>query len=737
MVRDRDVQNKLPTRLKHWKHEIERLGRKFGLDFYPNIIEMVGHEVISEVAAFSGYPIRYHHWRFGQESLRMKKSYRWGLHILYELVIPTDPCYSYFLDANPEENQKAVTAHACVGHNDFFKNNVWFQDIPKNLHHKFGDNAARMEEIQLEFGKEKVDQFLEACLSMDNLFDLLQPLVLFEPKKRKEKREHRFPKRMEPREKLPRYMDPYINPPEYLEREKDRIRKEEEREIDIERGVIIPVKPVRDILGFILKYASLEEWQQEVVRIVREESLVLMKGMQTQIMNEGWATFWESEIMAGEAVVLDHEVFPFSRSLAGVQRGSKYKINPYKLGRELWDDIKLRWDTGRHGPIYDECKERCIRDRWEEFIVFKTLFDKHGGLTERLYEEWNEFSTLVHETRGDRGYIRKAYFLPHDWILEWLKYSEAKKKLSELGGALEEVLGLERRFPPYDIEEKETSKFTTRNQIMMQSTSRYRFWSSEELEEEIKHYKFYADLCESVRKKEIPIHKVEILDEWITWARQYEFWGRLGQGFEKMFEIRSSFNDINFIQEFFTQEFCEKYKYFTLGTGKSPQDSFWGEDFVLVKSRDYRRVKRLIISQRLNLGNPKILLWNANFNNNSELRLIHLHDGRDLCYHGCPLCGGRAAGVQKVLERIYTVWNRDKPVHVETIKTAWPKKKPPWHYWRSHDAKDQREKPKHTWVRYSYDGKGHLQSSINFSSLEDVEEIKKALPIIPEDILGS
>ena len=80
-----NIRPKLPTTLKHWKYEIERIGWKYGLDFYPNIIVMADHEEISELAAYSGYPVRYHHWKFGQESIQLKRSYRWGLHIIYEI----------------------------------------------------------------------------------------------------------------------------------------------------------------------------------------------------------------------------------------------------------------------------------------------------------------------------------------------------------------------------------------------------------------------------------------------------------------------------------------------------------------------------------------------------------------------------------------------------------------------------------------------------------------------------
>lgn len=710
------VRPKFPTSLKKWKYEIERIGRKYGLDFYPNMIIMADHEEISELAAFSGYPVRYHHWKFGQESLRMKKSYRWGLHIIYEMVVPTKPCYSYFLDANPEVIQKAVIAHACIGHNDFFKNNVWFQDIPTNLHHRFGDNANRVDELRLEIGKEKVDKFLEACLSLDNIFDLLQPLILHELPKSKGQKDKKSPKRIFTRDKLPYYMEPYVNPPEYLEAERKRIEADKKRISDIERKVVIPAKPLRDVLDFFLNNAPLEGWQQEIVRIVREESLALMKGGQTKIMNEGWAAFWEATIMAGEGVAVDAELCSFAKSFAGVQRATKFSINPYKLGNEIWNDIKFRWDTGRHGAIYDECDINVVKERWDEFIVFKSLFDECNGDVIAITAVWNEFKWFVKETKEDRGFIRPAFFTPEVMILEWLKYSRAGKKLPDLLNTLGELKKSGDAFVPES------------------SLSKYRFWTSEELSQEISHCEFYERMhklfVDQIRGRHA---STNVPKEWKDWARRHEFLGSLGQGLEKMFEVRSSHNDINFIQDFFNQDFCDKYAYYTFGVG-NPEE-YWGEERILIKSRNFLRVKRKLIEMCLNLGQPKMVLLDANFNNNSEIRLIHLHDGRDLCYSGCPNCGGVSPGVKEVLERLYVVWNKEKPIHIETIKTSWPKKRRPWDYWRPPGyPKPEIQKPKYAWMRYSFNGIRHDYHELEFEKIPDVETIKKILPKIPDKI---
>ncbi|HEY4519478.1 MAG TPA: SpoVR family protein [Candidatus Paceibacterota bacterium] len=732
------VRPQFPTHLKHWKYEIERIAKRLGLELYPTDFQMVDHEEISELAAYQGFPVRGHHWSYGQESLRMKKSYRWGLHIIYEMVIPTNrPCYAYLLDVNPDSIQKQVMAHV-YGHNDFFGRNIWFRDVPGNLHDRFGDNAMRLEEMRLEHGKEKVDRFLEACMSLDNLFNPLDPLELqisppqslagSLPGPMKEKR---HPKRLISNEALPGYMDEYINPPEWLDEERRRLAEEEKVKSDIARGVRVPEKPIRDILGFALVHAPLEPWQQEAVRMVREESQPLWKGAQTKFMNEGWAALWEAEIMAGQGVALDSEVCSFAQAYAGVQ-GGEGSINPYRLGKQLWDDIRMRWDTGRHGRIWNECVDGTIKKRWEEFIVFKSLYDEHGGATSEFSKEWDEFVTLVHETREGRGCVRNAFFLPENVVTEWLYYKKSVEKLKELQIAMRDVLELEAkaRTSTKNGDEEKTAWFKRRWDAIKISNSPHRFWSSKELQVEIDRCTFYIQFKERISKGDVAVLQTPIPHEWVYWAKRHELLGGLGKGLEKMFEVCATHNDASFVDDFFTSDFCARHGYYTIGMGKSSQQPFASEDRYVISSRNHLRVKRLLLNMLL--GKPKILLVDANFNNNNEWRLIHLHDGRDICYAGCHICNGKSS-MKDVMERIYIVWNRKKAVHLETIKTEWPKRKPPWYYWYPPGwSGPEIERPKHRWVRYSCIDDVHATNVLPFESVD--EDIRKLLPHIPDTL---
>ena len=111
----------LPSELEAVRREIEGYAVEYGLNFFDVIFEVLGYEQMNAIASYGGFPTRYPHWRFGMEHVHLSKSYAFGLHKIYEMVINNDPCYAYLLDANPMVDQKIVMAHV-FGHSDFFKN---------------------------------------------------------------------------------------------------------------------------------------------------------------------------------------------------------------------------------------------------------------------------------------------------------------------------------------------------------------------------------------------------------------------------------------------------------------------------------------------------------------------------------------------------------------------------------------------------------------------------------------
>jgi stage V sporulation protein R len=116
---------------------------------------------------------------------------------------------------------------------------------------------------------------------------------------------------------------------------------------------------------------------------------------------------------------------------------------------------------------------------------------------------------------------------------------------------------------------------------------------------------------------------------------------RTGLGRRRLFEVRRLYNDITFIDEFFTLEFCVEQKFYTFGF--SDRSGNWE-----IMSREFRKVKDQILRMLTNRGQPVIVVEDGNFENRSELLLRHIHEGIDL----------DAAQARDTLRNASKVWTR-------------------------------------------------------------------------------
>jgi stage V sporulation protein R len=349
----------LPDVIRRAQDELWEIACGYGLDCFETIFEMVDYEEMSMLAAYGGFPTRYPHWRFGAEYDEMMKSYSYGLSKIYEMVINTDPCYAYLLDANELADQKLVIAHV-YGHCDFFKNNAWFSKTNRRMLDQMANHAARVNRYVDRHGYEAVEQFIDACLSLDDLIDPHLPFAA--PKGRPAA----APAEPEPvpvrRFEAKGYMEGFINPTEVLEEE--RRRRTEERQLR-EESRSFPEEPQRDVLLFLLEHAPLKDWQHDVLSIARDEAYYYAPQGQTKILNEGWASFWHSTIMTRHGLT-DADVVNYADHHSGTMATSPHRLNPYKLGIELLRDIEERWDKGQFGPEWENCEDAAEKERWDK-----------------------------------------------------------------------------------------------------------------------------------------------------------------------------------------------------------------------------------------------------------------------------------------------------------------------------------------------------------------------------------
>ncbi len=129
-----------------------------------------------------------------------------------------------------------------------------------------------------------------------------------------------------------------------------------------------PDEPVRDVLSFLIEHAPLKTWQQDLLAIVRDEAYYFAPQGQTKIMNEGWATYWHTTIMSRHGITGDADVIAYADHTSGTLASAPNRLNPYKLGVELFRDIEDRWNRGCFGAEYEECDDYVTRRDWNRNI---------------------------------------------------------------------------------------------------------------------------------------------------------------------------------------------------------------------------------------------------------------------------------------------------------------------------------------------------------------------------------
>jgi stage V sporulation protein R len=338
--------------------EILQACRDLGLDFYETIVEFCTYDEISELAAYGGFPVRYPHWQFGEQYEELSKGYQHGMHRIYEMVINTNPCYIYCLDSNTFVDHVTVIAHA-TGHNDFFKNNVFFSKTSQNMMNELANHGSRIRRYKSEWGGELVGKFIDKILCIDTLID---PAAAWAKREIREpvfrqRREYHHPRRLRVDHD---YMEDWINTPEWKNAERERIREE-----DIKRQIGIFENPTKDIFGFIKDHAPLRPWEQDIIAMLYEEAMYFAPQRQTKMINEGWASYVDSQIMARYGFAEGSGIFDYAAHKAGVLGGQR-SMNPYKMGYMLFLWIEECYNKGKFGREYDECTDGREKQMWDK-----------------------------------------------------------------------------------------------------------------------------------------------------------------------------------------------------------------------------------------------------------------------------------------------------------------------------------------------------------------------------------
>jgi stage V sporulation protein R len=344
--------------------DIHKACTDMGLDYFPTVIEFMTYDEISEIASYGGFPVRYPHWRWGMEYEKLSTSYEYGHHRISEMVINTNPCVIYCLDSNTTVDNIDVIAHA-IGHNDFFKNNVFFEKTHRKMIDKMANHASRIRKYMARWGRETVTEFIDHCMRVQTLLD---PSKAWSKKTIKnphikDKRNYRFPERLRSESD---YMDPWVNTDDFIEKQQKKIEEQDAAEY-----LNVFQSPTKDIFGFLRDRAPLKPWQQDVIAMLYDEAIYLAPQRMTKMINEGWASFVDFVIMAREGLCSlgqDHDssgIWQYAKH-KWKTLGGKWSENPYKLGFEILMDIEDRWNKGKFGPEWEACDNMQERENWDK-----------------------------------------------------------------------------------------------------------------------------------------------------------------------------------------------------------------------------------------------------------------------------------------------------------------------------------------------------------------------------------
>jgi stage V sporulation protein R len=361
---------------------IRATAERFGLDTYPNQLEIITAEQMMDAYASVGMPVNYRHWSYGKEFIATEKNYKRGhMGLAYEIVINSNPCISYLMEENTMAMQALVIAHAAYGHNSFFKGNYLFRmwtDAASIIDYLvYAKNYVAM--CEEKHGVETVELFLDSCHALSNHgVDRYR-----RPTRRTLAQE------LAERKDREAYAQQQVND---LWRTLPR-RAEKEAATETRR---FPEEPQENLLYFIEKNAPLlEPWQREIVRIVRKVAQYFYPQRQTQVMNEGWATFWHHRLlntMYDDGWLTDGVMIEWLKSHTNViyQPPVGHKaysgLNPYALGFAMYSDIERictkptdedrEWFPGLVGRPWQEALDEAMRNFKDESFIGQYLSPK-------------------------------------------------------------------------------------------------------------------------------------------------------------------------------------------------------------------------------------------------------------------------------------------------------------------------------------------------------------------------
>lgn len=410
-----------------WNEKIEKKVREYGLDFYPQEFEIINFNEMIGYEAYVGMPSRYPHWSFGKSFEKNKTLYSFNLTGLpYEMVINSNPCLAYLMKDNTLLLQILTMAHV-YGHNDFFKNNRLFK---QGINAKY---TLEMFNLDAKIIRGYVDDPSIGYSEVERILDAAHA-IRYQSKRNigiKELTNDEIKENM-------------IK--EYETKKGNRGILDSYEEIKLPDLDKFPLEPVDDLMGFIIEYGQLKEWEKNILRIVKRETEYFIPQIETKIMNEGWASYTHYNIL--KKLGLSQDLYlEFLKRHNDVIAPAIGGLNPYYIGFKIFEDIEKRYGREKLFEVREIERDSSFLRRYltkelcEELNLFQYNERTFDIVIEEISDEtgWKTIRDTLSYTAGmgNIPYIRvvdlnkKNYTLTLDNIFDGraLEMSYAKETL--------------------------------------------------------------------------------------------------------------------------------------------------------------------------------------------------------------------------------------------------------------------------------------------------------------------
>jgi spore cortex formation protein SpoVR/YcgB (stage V sporulation) len=219
--------------------------------------------------ASMGLPNRFIHWYWGGMYKELVTQQNKEVFSILELVLNTAPSHAFLRRSNTYLQNVLVIAHV-FGHADFFSNNHWYQKSNKNMLNEAERHARLIRGYEEQYGHDRIEKLLDALLTVAASVNAFE-------------------------------------------------RSPQERR--------------KRLIYYLEERAPLEDFERTLLEAIRNEAEYFDLIQRTHIINEGWATFVEAELLTRLLT---------AREWASISVQLCNRPAPYTIGYTLFKHLRDR-----------------------------------------------------------------------------------------------------------------------------------------------------------------------------------------------------------------------------------------------------------------------------------------------------------------------------------------------------------------------------------------------------------